>query len=103
MADYKETSMNGNAWQRCKSVTIGNPLSGEKFAFFAEERVINLPDGLIFRPLEGCGKKFLADGVFPLLDPTTNLPTGASMTHTDLYVALYSLYMQTAMERDSNV
>jgi len=30
-------------------------------------------------------------------------PTGASMSHTDLYIALYSLYMQTATERDSKV
>jgi len=49
----------------------------------------------------GCGANFSQDGSFPLLDPTTNTPTGVTMSHTALYIALYSLYMQTAAARDA--
>jgi hypothetical protein len=103
MPDYKQSDLTGTQWQRCKAVIINNPLVGAKAVMFQEERVISLSGQNLRQPLDGCSKKFSADGTFPLLDPSTNLPTGASMTHTELYVALYSLYMQTAMERDSNV
>jgi hypothetical protein len=100
MPDYKQSDLTGTQWQRCKAVVINNPLVGPKDVLFQEERVISLGGQNLRQPLDGCSKKFSTDGIFPLLDPTTNLPTGVSMTHTDLYVALYSLYMQTAMERD---
>lgn len=35
-----------------------------------------------------------------MLNPETGEPTGATVTHGELYAILYSLYMQTALERD---
>lgn len=101
MADYKESGLTGTQWQRCKMVTINNPLVGPKTVFFDEERVISLGDQNLKQPVAGCSKNFAANGSFSLLDPNTNLPTGNTMSHTDLYNALYSLYMQTAWERDT--
>ena len=101
MADYKESGLTGTQWQRCKTVVINNPLVGNKSVYFDEERVISLDGQDLRQPIGGCSKAFDAAGSFPLLDPSNNMPLGQSMTHTELYVALYSLYMQTALERDA--
>lgn len=101
MADYKETTTLAKEWQRCRTVTISNPLGGTPVISFEEERLIQMSDGVARRAAAGCGRKFNPTGTFPLLDPFTNEPIGPSMTHAELYVALYSLYMQTAVERDT--
>lgn len=101
MPDYKEAALIGTEWQRCHNVTISNPLIGTKAVMFSEERVVSLPSGDISKEVPGCRKAFSVDGAFPLLDPVTNEPTGQTMSHAGLYQALYSLYMQTAMERDA--
>lgn len=101
MPNYNESQVAGTAWQRCHTVTIRNPLAGTPVIEFAEERVITLEGDDIHQWVEGCSKQFSPTGVFLLLDPMTNAATGATMTHTQLYLALYSLYMQTAAERDT--
>jgi hypothetical protein len=40
-------------------------------------------------------------GLFPLVNPETGEPLGQTMTHAQLYVALHSLYMHLAQERDA--
>ena len=101
MPDYKETSTTVTQWQRCWSVTVTNNLNEVPVIAFAEERVIAMPEGAVRRPVPGCGRPFNAAEAFPLLNPATNQPTGALMSHSELYQALYSLYMQTAKERDA--
>jgi hypothetical protein len=100
MPNYKQTTIDGTSWQRAHSVTVTNPLNGTPRIEFGEERVIVLAGEMINQWAAGCSKDFSPTGDFPLLNPETNAPLGASMTHTDLYVALYSLYMQTVAERD---
>lgn len=101
MTDYKQSTLEGTQWQRCKNVIINNPLVGQKSAFFQEERVISINGQNLKQPLDGCSKNFSVEGTFPLINPSTNLPTGQNMTHTELYIALYSLYIQTATDRDA--
>lgn len=101
MPNYNESQVAGTAWQRCHTVTVSNPLGGVPKIEFAEERVIALEGDDIHQWVAGCSKQFSPTGVFLLLDPTTNAATGTTMTHTQLYIALYSLYMQTAAERDA--
>jgi len=101
MPNYNESAVSGTSWQRCHTVTVRNPLGGLPAIEFAEERVIVLDGQQIKQWVAGCGATFSQDGSFPLLDPTTNAPTGVTMSHTALYIALYSLYMQTAAARDS--
>ena len=101
MPDYKESILSGTEWQRCNVVVVTNPLSGTPKISFEEERVVSVGGRVIKEGIGGCQKAFTPAAAFPLLDPSTNLPVGASMTHADLYVALYSLYMQTALERDA--
>ena len=101
MPNYKSTTVGGDAWTRCHTVTIRNPLAGVPRIEFAEEQVIAIGDKTLHQWTDCVNKDFASDGTFPLLDPTTNATTGATMTHAQLYVALYSLYMQTAAERDA--
>jgi hypothetical protein len=100
MPNYKESDVSGIAWQRCHTITIENQLENPKRINFQEEQVINFNDKIYHQWVVGCGKDFDANGSFPILDPETNAETGVVMTHQQLYIALYSLYMQTAAERD---
>ena len=101
MPDYKQSALSGTEWQRCNVVVVTNPLGGAPRISFEEERVISVGGSVIKQGIGGCQKAFNPTGTFPLLDPSTNEPIGPSMTHAELYVALYSLYMQTAVERDT--
>ena len=38
---------------------------------------------------------------FPLLDPATGNPVGATLSHGEVYAVLWSLYMALAAERDA--
>ena len=102
--NYQESTVTGTSWVRCKAVTISNPLEGADDAApsvnFYEEKVV-VSDGDYTRiPVGGCRKVFDAAGVITVLNPDTDAPTGSTMTHGELYAVLYSLYMQTALERD---
>jgi hypothetical protein len=109
--DYKQSDEVGTSWQRCNNLGVINPLAGDTTLlpgqptiptiFFSEEKVINLGGETIRKPAGGCQKEFNATDVIPLLNPSTNEPLGTTATHQDLYVLLYSLYMQTALERDA--
>lgn len=103
MPNYKESDVSGVAWQRCHTVTIENQLELPKKVNFQEEQVIDISGKIYHEWVSGCSKDYSATASFPILDPLTGNETGQTMTHEELYVALYSLYMQTASERDSEV
>lgn len=103
MVNYKESNLSGTEWQRCNVVVVTNPLNGVPKISFEEEKVLSIGTNTIKQNIGGCSKVFNPTDTFPLLNPTTNEPTGATMTHNELYVALYSLYMQTAEERDAQL
>lgn len=115
MANYKEQTLAGTSWVRCNIMSVSNPLpnTGPKIpgtneyigpiARFLEEKVINI-DGIptvISPESTTCEKRFSPTATITLLNPETNLPTGQTMTHGELYGILYSLYIQTALERDA--
>ena len=102
MANYKESDVTGVVWQRCHTVQISNQLGQDKSIFFQEEKIYNLDGDDMKKYVEGCGKIFVAGDSFPLIDPDTGVDTGKTMTHEQLYQALYSLYVQTAKERDNS-
>jgi hypothetical protein len=102
MADYKEQSISGNKWQRCRAVTINNPYQGGPRAFFQEEEVVSFAGSTVNRDVGSCDAVFdPVAGTIAMVDPTTNLPTGTTVTHAELYAILYSLYLQTATLRDA--
>lgn len=100
MADYKEQSISGNKWQRCRAVTILNPHGGQPTAHFQEEEVATYGGDTLQQDVGSCQATFSPGDVIPLLDVATLLPTGQTATHAQLYQILFSLYMATAQARD---
>lgn len=101
MPNYKESDISGVAWQRCHTVSIQNSLELQKKIDFQEEQVIDISGKIYHEWVAGCSANFDPTASFDILDPQTNVATGQTMTHEDLYIALYSLYMQVASERDN--
>jgi hypothetical protein len=101
MPNYKESNISGVEWQRCHTVTIQNQLELPKKIEFQEEQVIDISEKIYHEWVVGCSAVFDPTASFDILDLQTNVATGQTMTHQDLYVALYSLYMQVAAERDN--
>lgn len=105
MANYKETNISGTSWIRCKQIEISNPLpsTAQKVVFFYEEKVVNIDGVSTTLPQGSCRKVFdPVAGSITMLDPVTGNPTGSTVSHLELYNILYSLYIQTATERDTS-
>ena len=98
--NYREQQATGMEWRRCSTLHIYNPLSGPKTCRFDEENAVQVGAKEITVPDGYLEKTFDPVATFPLLDPATGQPTEVTMTHGQLYQALFSLYMQTAIERD---
>lgn len=107
MADYRASSLTAaTKWQRSNVITINNPLPGRgnPTIAFQEQEVVAV-DGEVIAVLPKGGpmgliREFDPEGSFPLLNPETGESLGVSMSHVELRVALYSLYIQSATARD---
>jgi hypothetical protein len=103
MADYNETNLTGKSWQRCNQVMIGNPRSGVPMVRLSEEVIANVGEREFAESLPGIQFEFDPSIVIHLRNPQTGeLIEGATMTGTQVYIALYSLYIQKAQERDAH-
>lgn len=100
--NYRQSTATATAWRRCNAVALDNPLEGTRTVRFFEQDVAALGARVMATPAGFIEKPYDPAGVFPLLDPETAAPTGQAMTHAALYQALFSLYMQTAAERDAD-
>lgn len=106
MSNYNEGTITGSKWTRCSSIHIINKYGKIPHIIFGEEDLVDIgePDPII----KNKGSEIHADfdqlnGIIPILDPSTGLPTGATVSHVELYTILYSLYMQKAVERDTYI
>lgn len=105
-ADYRESTTTGTmtTWRRAHTVSIANPYLGVPTIVFREEDRIRLPDGTT---IAGPGVRDPEIRVsmdaplteFPLRHPATGEIIGTAR-HQDLYVMLYSLYLDLAAKRD---
>jgi len=100
MANYKQSNLSGQEYQRCYAVSISNPLDATKQMGFAEEKIYVFNDTTINKMVPGCGVVYNPTATFPIIDPVTGEPTGATATQSQVYQMLYSLYIQTATGRD---
>ena len=120
--NYKETGLSGTSWVRCNSLTIRNPIVGttemksnpvtrileivpaNPTISFQEEKVISIDGTQSIIPIPNitCSAEFDAvNGSIQLRNPETGDLLGTSVSHQELYVILYSLYLQTALARDA--
>lgn len=104
MANYQETNVAGTSYVRCNKIDVDNKDVYKAITFY-EEQVVNLNDGdVIRRNIDKVGSQLTVDNAattFPVLNPETGEDSGVTMTYQDVYVALYSLYLHMAKERDN--
>jgi hypothetical protein len=67
----------------------------------SEELVTIVGDQTFTRSVGGLNIPFDPSSVIELLNPADGTPLGASMTQAQIHVAIWSLYMAKAAERDS--
>lgn len=101
MADYKERAITGKSWQRCNCVTITNPRGGQPTVRMSEETVAVVDGDAFVHDAQGFEFPFNPAEVIKLRNPNNGKLNGATITGMEVYVALYSLYLQKAAERDA--
>lgn len=102
MAEYKETPLTGTRRMRSYQVLAHNPATGTKSIEFREEWLTALSDGRLINEPAGSLRKVFDDPAveFDLLHPVTGDVIG-TMSYQTVYVALHSLYLHLATERDN--
>lgn len=110
MADYKESTVTGTRWSRCRQIRIDNPHSsqGVPTVQFVEEDAIDLGGavGVIvtpskLRPIYSI--QFDPAEVVDLYDPITGEKTTQTITMGEIYALIFSAYMTHAARRDEQV
>jgi hypothetical protein len=103
MADYKEAVVSGQAWHRFDLVEINNGFGRMPEIRIHEERRIMLSDGgSLGTPVRAITRLFTdPSATFDLYNPATGEKIGATMTHGEVYGALYGLCMSLAAEEDA--
>lgn len=100
--NYKEQTEQGQVWTRCYRVEVSNPYNGASSVNMFEETIINIAGETITKPGRLLTKAFNPTEVIELVNPMTGEPLGATITHQDLYVMFYSLWLKTAKDRDQS-
>lgn len=101
MPDYKETTVNGTQWTRCCGVHISNRYGQTPQITLQEERLTTVGGEIFQQGAGGINLEFNPSEVIQLLNPATGEPLGQTMTQGQIHVALWSLYMKKAAERDA--
>lgn len=100
MADYKQEEITGSAWQRAHRIVLDNPIGQLPVATFFEQQAINIGGEIITREAGALFSQFDPVATFAVLDESLQ-PTGQTMTQADLLVAMRSLYIHLAQQRDA--
>ena len=98
--NYAESNVVGMQWKRASEVRIFNPYGGQGMVSIQEEELTQLSDKIIRQYSDGLSVLFDPAGSFPEINPATGEETGGTVTHMELYVALHSLYIHLAKQRD---
>lgn len=101
MADYKQTTVSGTAWQRAQLVIIGNHLGQVPTVTYQEEAIIALDDGNIQKSTGQLSYEIDPAGSIELVDMETLEKTGETVNVALVYQALFSDYINRAQERDA--
>lgn len=102
MANYKQTPLTGESYQRCRLVEIHNPLNSLPSVIFTEERITTVGDlTLRDQPDAPMTAQYDPAEVIEIYDPVTLLPTGTAVTMGDIYGLLFSAYFHYATIRDT--
>ena len=100
MADYKETTVNGTAWQRAQLIIMSNHFGQLPTVTYQEEAILALDDGNIQKPLGQLSYTIDPLAEIELVDVETLLPTGETIPVALVHQALFSDYINRAKARD---
>lgn len=106
MANYKEENLTGNKWVRCNRIVIENPYVGNKTIQFYEQEILYFSNtDITYKNISSSGPNSLTTTFTPnnsieIINPYTLEPTGNTFSHEELYVMLFSAYMNEAKKRD---
>lgn len=104
MSEFKEWTGNAKKWSRFDQVIINNPSGSAPYVTCREQEVLDLGGGeRIVRNVGQLNFAFDPTYTFPLLDPTTNLPTGQTASMGDVYALVYSAVLAQALQGGNNV
>lgn len=98
--NYKESPISGTSWVRAREINISNPYTGVPHISILEEKIASLDGDVIRKDLGYLGQSFDPNYLVPVIDPVTGIDTGAKVDHEYIYRILYSLYRETAKQRD---
>jgi hypothetical protein len=102
MSNYKQTTLTGESYQRCRLIEIRNPLNQTPEVTFTEERITTVGETTLRdQPNTPIQIQYDPTTIINLYDPETLLPTEDTVTMGDLYIYLFSVYMHFANIRDT--
>lgn len=101
MADYKETNVSGKSWQRAQLVIISNHLGQVPTVTYHEEEYLVFETGTIQRPTTQLSYTIDPTAEIALRDPETLELTGNTIPVALVHQALFSDYINRALERDN--
>lgn len=100
MADYKETNITGKSWQRAQLVIISNHLGQVPTVTYHEEEYLVFENDTIQRQKGQLSYTIDPTTEISLRDPDTLELTGDTVPVALVHQALFSDYLNRALERD---
>jgi hypothetical protein len=101
MPDYKESTLTGKQWQRAKEIRIYHPVNEIPVIVVSEELAFSVGDQVFAQPVGDMQIAYDPTDSVPRLNPETGEAVGGSVNMQELFVAIYSIYMAKAKERDN--
>ena len=104
MSNYRETTADGTAYTRARTVIIHNDLE-HKAIEFQEEDIASIGGKVVRERGEAVVEGFDESNVattFPILD-ADGIDTGTTASYMEVYGLLHSLYIHLATARDADV
>lgn len=103
MADYKQTTINGQKWNRFSRVVVNNPRAVAPSVTCVEEEVIQFDGQETIRQVGNLDFPFNPAETFDILNPDTNLPTGQKGSGAMAYALIYGYVMHETAKRDAAI
>ena len=104
MANYNEVTESGDItkWNRARQIVCDNPVEGAPGITVYEHEATRLPDGTVIEKSLGSLSYAMTDPTveIPLIDPTTFEQTETTMTAGQIWLAMASVYIWLAKQRD---
>ncbi len=103
MPNYKESTIQGTQYTRCRAVEVLNNYGKVPQVNFQEEQISLFGDEVIRKGLGSINIPYNGSKTITLVNPVDNTPLGKTVTYEEMYVMLYSAYIQEALARDASV